>query len=182
MAFSSINSFNSTFSKNNNKDTYNSTLNNVSSWTITRSGPGNNGTGTGATNSTSPFLPSSNNLPTGSDYANFFFIQSYYGASVFTLSHTISLNNGPYTLSLYSALRQGNYSSQQNTFSISIGGTSIATNIVGSNSYWTYYSYNYTPPSAGQYVLSITTTCPSSVSDSTIDFVNIKIVTAKTTI
>jgi hypothetical protein len=143
-------------------------------WTLSKTGNINHYSTVLVNSSVNP--ASNSNLPAGSDYVNYISFQSL-NATSGIFSQTISLNQKQSTLSFYASLRSGSiYSSPLNVFSLSIGGTTLATNVSTSSANWTYYSYTYTPPSSGQYVLSFTITNPASSNDSTLNIANITIV------
>ena len=122
---------------------------------------------------TGGFYPTSNtNLPSGNNYAQTISFQT--SNSTVSMSQSVYLTSGQHTVSFYASGR-ATYYTTSNVFSVALGGTVLVSNQSVSNANWTLYSYTYTPPSAGNYLLSLNIT-NSSGTDSSINYANFAIV------
>jgi hypothetical protein len=100
------------------------------------------------------FLPnSSSGLPLGytGDYYQWFTVQLY-DTNSFTFYQTLSLSAGTSTLTFYAAGSKYKYTTN-NTFSVTLGGTTLASGISVTLNNWTAFTYTYNAATDGNFIL-----------------------------
>lgn len=166
-----------TYLSNNKVLNANTTL--IPGWYITCSN--DTATSIAISRSGSPFFPSGNSmLPSGytGNYVQAFTVQTNNIAGAYSnLYQTLNLVSArTYTISFYASGRAGGYSTF-NTFSVSLGSTTLVLNQSVTTSDWTKFSYTYNAVSTGSLLLMFTiNTTAGANGDSTMNFANITVI------
>ena len=122
----------------------------------------------------SVWYPSDRILPAGAENSNVVIFQfnQKVANTTGTISQNVNLAVGMRTLSFYASSRVG--TAPNVTFSVSLGGTTLASSILPTNTDFTLCTYTYQATTNGTYQLVITLTNRVS-GDNTINFANVNI-------